>query len=630
MGTKNTCQEIIYRVPSMPEIFSETINGGLVEYKIYDIPGLNDGATKSIFYDYINNNFYKFDIIIFNIDIMSGLNTTDELDIINLIKSNINKIKTTYNRDIRLVVICNKCDNLYLNDKKELISSSSEIEDMFSQVKKIIVKNFGESVPILKYSASNTYIYRCAKMKGSDFCPELVDKAYIDRMGIDMFGRISWTRQSDGKTLKELWSLVSKSLSENIEDSLNLSGFNNLRTIFGRNIVHRYFYDIMYSKIHHNENISEFFLKYKFITQLNQKFKCDYGSTLLSKYLIEYLDYIERYYPLGSDRYTKVIHDVQDKAPLLNETDKIKIKRKSDESSKIRYIAKIDAHINSKSLYDKEAIYKIISLLSQLISVTNIDIIDDKLIEGLVRIIHIDDIEKLLTFFHKHSYDKILTKFLKAYLIFSEKQFILGAKNFKNILDKLASFSSLFRPQDEELIKTKSNENTKILCSTKIDYYINGKLTYDIDKIISLLSRLISVTNIDIIDDKLIEGLIRIIHIDDINKLAIFLKSKHLNNDKINIMYFIIIANHINNSVTTNALYKCIKNYILKYYFVTNNELYNKLYAIIYDKVSQPSSLTYTRVIVCCESFDKYKKIIDDFNVFINSVSIFSGLIIKN
>ena len=316
-----------------------------------------------------------------------------------------------------------------------------------------------------------------------------------------MFGRISWTRQSDGKTLKKLWSLVSKSLSENIEDSLNLSGFNNLRTIFGRDIIHRYFYDIMYSKIHHNENKADFFLKYEFITQLNQQFKCDYGSTLLSKYLIEYLDYIELQYHLSTRRYTKCIHEVQDKAPLLCSTDKL-------------------------------------------------------------------------------------------------------------------------------ILETKINKNTKILCSTEIDAYINGKSSYDkedIDKIISLLSQLISVTNIDIIDDKMIEGLVRIIHIDDINKLAIFLKSKHLNNDKINIMYFIIIANHINNSVTSNILHKCIKNYILKYYFVTNNELYNKLYAIIDDKQSYPSPLTYTKVIAWgCELFDKYKKIIDDFNVFINPVSIFN------
>ena len=52
---------------------------------IFDIPGLNDARTKSIYYKYLEDNFIKFNIMLFIVDINSGLNTSDEIDILDFI-----------------------------------------------------------------------------------------------------------------------------------------------------------------------------------------------------------------------------------------------------------------------------------------------------------------------------------------------------------------------------------------------------------------------------------------------------------------------------------------------------------------------------------------------------------------
>jgi predicted GTPase len=315
-GKITSCQEVEYIVPSMPDIFSETVNGGLVEYRIYDIPGLNDGATKQTFYNYISNNFYKFDLIIYNIDINSGLNTTDEIDILNLIKTNIEKIKKEHQRDARLIVVCNKCDDLIKSDKslirsmsmssgfkskktekfEELISVNEEIEEMYSQVRSIIDKHFGPKIPIIKYSASNTYVYRCVKIRGKHFRPEHLDPAYIDKMGRDNFGPTPWARKSGGKTLDQKWQLISAELSENLDESLVLSGFNNLKITISTIVGHMYIYDLMYSKINYHKNIEDFETRYNFIMKLNKQFNCDYGYGQLNEYVTLFIDYLDKKY----------------------------------------------------------------------------------------------------------------------------------------------------------------------------------------------------------------------------------------------------------------------------------------------------------------------------------------------
>ena len=52
---------------------------------VYDIPGLNDARTKDVYYEYLEANFFKFTMVVFIVDIHSGLNTSDEIDIVGLV-----------------------------------------------------------------------------------------------------------------------------------------------------------------------------------------------------------------------------------------------------------------------------------------------------------------------------------------------------------------------------------------------------------------------------------------------------------------------------------------------------------------------------------------------------------------
>ena len=70
---------------------------------IYDIPGLNDCETKEIYFQWIKNNFHEFDLILNVLSIENGCNTSDEKDILNLIKDFIYNEKIKYERIIHCV-----------------------------------------------------------------------------------------------------------------------------------------------------------------------------------------------------------------------------------------------------------------------------------------------------------------------------------------------------------------------------------------------------------------------------------------------------------------------------------------------------------------------------------------------
>ncbi len=292
VGTQNKCEEISYSVLPITDIFNNLTDSDKIEYKIYDIPGLNDSATKNIFYDYIRKNFYKFDLVIYNIDINSGLNTTDELDILKLINECVTNIKKQYDKDIKLLVLCNKCDDMILNENSE-IEGSEEIEEMYKQVCEIVKKN-NIICPVIKYSAAYTYMYRTVNT------PENLDKSYIDKIGIDNLGRVQWNKKSKGKTINELWNLIKPHLSENVDNSLELSGFNNLKKVLCKDILSKSFYEIMYSKIHFHTNPNDFMTKYEYLTKLDSIFKSKYGTQKINTYITKYIEMLKSKYTMSS------------------------------------------------------------------------------------------------------------------------------------------------------------------------------------------------------------------------------------------------------------------------------------------------------------------------------------------
>jgi GTP-binding protein EngB required for normal cell division len=158
---------------------------------VFDMPGLNDARTKSIYYDYLETNFHKFNLIIFFVDIHSGLNTSDEIDIVNFITTNTLYQKKTNDREIYTLVIVNKADDMQLDEVTDSITLTGELKEMHDQVERTIKDEFTKKnitknlIGIIPLCAIDAYLYRMVRKFGCDFklSPEQILKIGINENG---------------------------------------------------------------------------------------------------------------------------------------------------------------------------------------------------------------------------------------------------------------------------------------------------------------------------------------------------------------------------------------------------------------------------------------------------------------
>ena len=154
-------EELEYNIKKLTDFLKFKEN---IKLRLYDIPGLNDSETKNVYYKYLDNIFKKINIVVWTIDVNSSINTSDELDICNQL---INGIKTNFNQYkiiTKLVILLNKCDEMYIDSTGKLVLDS-EKQDMFNQAKRMIDERISKLYPECKYdiipiSSENTYIYR--------------------------------------------------------------------------------------------------------------------------------------------------------------------------------------------------------------------------------------------------------------------------------------------------------------------------------------------------------------------------------------------------------------------------------------------------------------------------------------
>ena len=193
-------------------------------FTIYDIPGLNDARTKDVYFQYLTENFHKFDVILFVIDINSSLNTSDEILILEKI---LEGCKQNHEKEINtsLVIIANKCDNLFLNDSGEL-KLDDELQEMHSQISLTLKQKIEEIHPqtiysILPMSSEDAYIYRMFK---SGLGKQL-DIKYIDKFGFNEFGKSKWASIPSCNKRDKINSLLT---GFDFDKALVITGFNNL------------------------------------------------------------------------------------------------------------------------------------------------------------------------------------------------------------------------------------------------------------------------------------------------------------------------------------------------------------------------------------------------------------------
>lgn len=214
--------ETNYYVPKVHKLV-DLVKGAYLS--VYDVPGLNDFRTKDVYFQYINNNFHKFDIIIYVIDINSAMNTSDEKDIIEMILNNIKQNKEKYNIENRLMVLVNKCDDMFSKDGK--IIMDEEYTEMYKQVETTIQQKVNEIYPnivynILPISAEDSYIYRMY-----DRNPDAdLDIKHMNKFGLNEFGKRVWNQMSDSEKKQKIKNIMQ---SLDLDNILVMTGFNEFK-----------------------------------------------------------------------------------------------------------------------------------------------------------------------------------------------------------------------------------------------------------------------------------------------------------------------------------------------------------------------------------------------------------------
>jgi GTP-binding protein EngB required for normal cell division len=201
---------------------------------VYDIPGLNDARTKDIYYDYLDTNFHKFNLVVFMVDIHSGLNTSDEMDMLRFIINNTKDQFEKNNRNIYTLIIVNKADDMQTEEDSDKLEITGELREMFEQVENTVKEEFAKSglkdnvIGIIPLCAIDAYLYRMVKKHGTSFklSPEQILKIGVNENG-KKFSMLKPATQE---------ARVNEILKDKqfVDTMIKLSGFSRLESILNK------------------------------------------------------------------------------------------------------------------------------------------------------------------------------------------------------------------------------------------------------------------------------------------------------------------------------------------------------------------------------------------------------------
>lgn len=223
-------KEIEYYVPRLHDFMKLKKD---VKLSIYDTPGLNDSRTKDVYYQYINNVFKKLNVIIFVLDIYSSMNTSDEVDILKMIITNIKNNKLKYNMTTKLVVLLNKADDMSLDPRTNKYCLDTELQEMFNQANGIISSTVKEiyrdlDYDILPISCEDAYVYRMYKRNQN----VKLDEKHLNKFGANEYGKSKWNKMSYEEKQSKVPELF-KSIDDEsgYKDRMKMTGYDQFRIV---------------------------------------------------------------------------------------------------------------------------------------------------------------------------------------------------------------------------------------------------------------------------------------------------------------------------------------------------------------------------------------------------------------
>ncbi len=240
-------EEVEYTVPFIHDI---TNRHDEIAISICDFPGLDDSMNKDTYYKYLKQNFHRYDIIIFMINIKDSLNTSDEIEILQQLLKSVKNNKKNYDIDNRIIVLLNQCDHLqYDAASNKYLPVNKELKGMVEQVHETIEKYKQEIHPtadidIFCVSCEDAYIYRSYSVNPH----QCLDIKYIDKFGLYECGR-SWDRYSDEEKHKYMMKMFeTNSYDDRIEKCGFKSFMNHLNNILDNENLYKYIFNyIRYS-----------------------------------------------------------------------------------------------------------------------------------------------------------------------------------------------------------------------------------------------------------------------------------------------------------------------------------------------------------------------------------------------
>ena len=259
----NMIQACNYNISPLPDFID--LPDKKSTYSILDMPGLNDQGS-AIFTDFIKHHSHNIDVYILVFDINSSLNTTDEVNIINLVIEQVKKNQHGY-----IHVLINKADDITYSDDGKFEFTNEELKELYEQAERTITELFNKS-GIYRYGsneimnksrkkvksdvkymysispicASQAYVYRTIKYNPNGHIEEsAIDPIIINEVGKKELQKLKGIEMKR----KFMYGLLQNDSSNIYSDGMRDTGYTLFRNHLA-NIADRYPYIIG----HHIEN----------------------------------------------------------------------------------------------------------------------------------------------------------------------------------------------------------------------------------------------------------------------------------------------------------------------------------------------------------------------------------------
>ena len=220
---------------------------------IIDVTGFdNKSLSNKCFNTFIDQRYFEMDIIYFVVDITKGLETNEEKQLLDLIVERVKKAHKLHyiNYDFnyckkapRVIVIVNKCDNMYYNEKENKYTLGEQHGTIFQRIQTTILNKFENEgirkylLDVIPFCAKNAYLFVKLRVCNND---KLFTKEEFDQIGLMLaFAEYNNLRSNEKEKLKFLINLVqNKTVTTTHNEGMKLinliinnSGYNTLKSV---------------------------------------------------------------------------------------------------------------------------------------------------------------------------------------------------------------------------------------------------------------------------------------------------------------------------------------------------------------------------------------------------------------